>query len=295
MSGGAPRSLPYVVLVVALVAVSNGAILARLADAPAIAIAAWRVGLALLVVLPLAAMAPQSAPAGTRGRWLAIGAGVLLAVHFMTWIASLGYTRIARSVLFVCMAPVWVALLEFALGRGRPGRVTLLALALTLGGAGVVSGSADGGGGDGGRALRGDLLAASGGLALAGYFLLSQSAQRTLPFRSYLATAYGSAAGVLWLTVLVTGTAATGFSSRTWWALAGMAAVSQVVGHSGYNWALRQVGPQFVSIVSVGEPVLASLLAWWLLGEPVDGRTAAGGGLVLCGIALATVASGPRR
>ena len=66
-----------------------------------------------------------------------------------------------------------------------------------------------------------------------------------------------------------------------------MALVSQLVGHSGYNWSLRHLNPLFVAVVSVGEPVLASLLGWWLLGEALDARTVAGGALVLVGIALA--------
>lgn len=285
----ARRAAPYLVLAIALAAVSNGAIFARLAAAPSLAIAAWRVGLAFLVVLPVACASPRAGAIDRRGAALAVGAGALLALHFATWIASLGHTTIARSVLFVCTSPVWVALLQFLAGRGLPSRTTLAALALSVAGAGVVSG---GSGGEG--AWFGDALALAGGLAMAGYFLLSRTSQATLPFRSYLAVAYGAAAALLWIAVLATGTQATGFDARTWWALGAMAAVSQLIGHSGYNWSLRHLNPLFVAVVSVGEPVLASILGWWLLGEAVDGRTALGGALVLAGIALATLAARPR-
>ena len=73
-----------------------------------------------------------------------------------------------------------------------------------------------------------------------------------------------------------------------------MAAISQLIGHSGYNWSLRHLDPLFVAVVSVGEPVLASLLGWWLIGEALDWRTGAGGLLILGGIALATLAARPR-
>ena len=288
--GAARRAAPYLVLALALLAVSNGAIFARLAAAPPLAIAAWRVGLALLVVLPLAFTGPRDAAFDRRGVALAAGAGALLALHFATWIASLGHTTIARSVLFVCTAPIWVALLQFLAGRGVPSRATLAALLLAVAGAGVVSGAGHGGEG----ALRGDLLALAGGVAMAGYFLLSREAQATLSFRAYLGIAYGVAAATLWAAVWATGVQAGGYDGRTWWALAGMAAVSQLIGHSGYNWSLRHLNPLFVAVVSVGEPVLASMLGWWLLGEAVDGRTAIGGALVLAGIALATLASRPR-
>ena len=69
--------------------------------------------------------------------------------------------------------------------------------------------------------------------------------------------------------------------------LGALALVSQLVGHGGYNWSLRHLQPAFVSVTLTGEPVLATLLAWWLLGEPVTARIALGGVLVLGGIVVA--------
>lgn len=274
---------------VALLAVSGGAIFARLADAPPLAIAAWRVGLALLVVLPFAATSLGSGAGTLRARALAAAAGLLLAAHFAAWIASLEHTSVARSVLFVCTSPIWVALIEFLSGRRVPARATLLALVLAVSGAAIVSGGGQGGS----AALRGDLLALAGGVAMAGYFLLSREAQAGLPFRTYLATAYGVAAAALWIAVWAAGVQAAGYDARTWWALGGMAAVSQLIGHSGYNWSLRHLPPLFVAVVSVGEPVIASVLAWWLLGEALDWRTGAGGLLVLLAIASAAAVQPP--
>ena len=51
-----PRGLPFVVLGVGLLAISFGAILVRYAQAdaiPSLAVAAWRLGLAALLVTPL--------------------------------------------------------------------------------------------------------------------------------------------------------------------------------------------------------------------------------------------------
>jgi drug/metabolite transporter (DMT)-like permease len=288
-AGEPVRAAPYFVLGIALLAVSGGAIFARLADAPPLAIAAWRVGLALLVVMPFAASAIVNAAGSLRARACAAAAGVLLAAHFATWIASLEFTSVARSVLFVSTSPLWVAVIEFIAGRGAPARATLVALVFAVAGAAVVS--AGGHGGD--AALRGDLLALAGGAAMAGYFLFSRAAQASLPFRAYLGIAYGVAAAVLWIAVVVGDVPSWGFDARTWWALAGMAAVSQLIGHSGYNWSLRHLSPLFVAVVSVGEPVLASMLAWWILDEALDWHTASGGILVLAAIGFATL--GARR
>jgi len=284
------RLAPFLVLAIALVAVSHGAIFARLADAAPFAIAAWRVGLACLVVVPFALLSPGDGRFAPRPVLLAAGAGALLALHFATWIASLDFTTIARSVLLVSTAPIWVALIQFALERRLPSRATLLALGFATAGAFVVGSSGLRASG----ALTGDLLAIAGAIAMAGYLLLSRAAQQSLPFRGYLGIAYGSAAAWLWLAVAVTGTTATGFDATTWWAFAGMAVVSQLIGHSGYNWSLRHLDPLFVAVALVGEPVLAACLGWWLLGEPVDWRTGAGGLLILAGIAVGARAARER-
>jgi len=281
---------PILVLAIALAAVSFGSIFARLADAAPLAIAAWRMGLAALVVIPVALAGGSGVDRmDPRHAALAAAAGLFLALHFATWIASLDHTTIARSVLLVSTAPIWVAILQFVSGRGAPPLRIVLALLLAV--AGVVTASA---GHDWrGGMLTGDLLAVAGAIAMASYLLLSQRAQSRLSFRRYLAIAYGSAAAALWLAVAITDTTAGGFNAATWWALAGMAAISQLIGHSGSNWALRHVSPLFVAVVLVGEPVLASLLAWWLLGEGLDWQTGAGGLLILTGILLGASAAGP--
>ena len=282
------RAAPFLVLAVALAAVSFGSIFARLADAAPLAIAAWRMGLAALVVIPVALVGESaSARLELQPASLAAAAGLFLALHFATWIASLDYTSIARSVLLVSTAPIWVAIFQFVSGRGVPALRTVLALLFAVCGVAV----ANIGRGTGGALLTGDLLAIAGAIAMAAYLLLSQKAQSSLTFRRYLALAYGAAAALLWLAVTMTGTAAGGYSATTWWAFAGMAAISQLIGHSGYNWSLRHLDPLYVAVALVGEPVIASVLGWWLLGEGLDWQTAVGGLLILTGILLGASAA----
>lgn len=276
--------LPLVGLAVALTSVSFGSIFVRLAAAPALAIALWRMTLASAVVVPVAALAGprQGAPFG-RAALLAAGAGTLLALHFAAWISSLEHTTVAISVLLVNTSPVWVALLGWATLGLRPTRRTWFAIGLAISGGAVI---AAGGTGDPG-ALLGYGLAVVGAVAMAGYLLLAREAQRDLPYLRYVAVAFGTAATALWIAVLASGTTWYGFSAPTWYALAAMALVSQLIGHGGYNWSLRHLQPGFVSVTLTGEPVLAAGLAWWLLGEPLTGRILIGGALVLGAIVVA--------
>ena len=284
MRGPSGRVLPYAVLAAALVGVSFGSIFVRLAAAPALAIALWRMTLASAVVLP-AALASGGIRPATSGRAMALAAaaGGLLALHFGSWMTSLLFTSVANSVLLVNTAPIFVALLSWISGRDCPTSRTWAAVVLATAGAAVITS----GGPSDATSLIGNLLAVGGALAMAGYLLLAREAQRVLAYLPYVAVAYGTAAVVLWAAVLISGTQWHSFPPQTWAVLATMAVVSQLVGHGGYNWSLRHLQAAFVSIALTGEPVLASLLAWWLLDEPIGARTALGGVLVLSGIVVA--------
>jgi drug/metabolite transporter (DMT)-like permease len=78
-----------------------------------------------------------------------------------------------------------------------------------------------------------------------------------------------------------------GFSIGTWGALAGIALVSQVIGHSGYNWSLRHLRPDFVAVTLLAEPIVASVLGLLLFHEAIPAATLAGGVIILGAIAMA--------
>ena len=104
---------PYFALVSGVLAVSTGAIFARLADAPPLVIAAYRVGLASAVLIPLAwwKAGDEIKRLSRSDTILALLAGLFLALHFATWISSLFYTSVANSVVLVNTNPLWVGIL----------------------------------------------------------------------------------------------------------------------------------------------------------------------------------------
>ena len=110
-----PRWMPFVVLGIGLLAISFGAIFARFAQGyglPSLAVATLRLGLAALIVTPLAWwQSRHSLRTLTRSQlMLAAGAGFFLALHFATWISSLEYTSVASSTALVTTNPIWIGL-----------------------------------------------------------------------------------------------------------------------------------------------------------------------------------------
>src|SRR5207302_9074515 len=106
---------PLLVLLVAVLATTYAGPIVRFATAPALAIAFWRLALVLPVTGVLAAQEGTAASAGgqhaaplRRGTpMLMTLAGLLLAVHFWSWIASLRYTAVASSVVLVSLKSVF--------------------------------------------------------------------------------------------------------------------------------------------------------------------------------------------
>jgi len=274
-------------LVIGVVAVSSAAILVRVADAPALALALWRSGLGALALAPFA-VRTGVVPRG-RQRWLLVASGALLAIHFTLWFVSLDMTTVAASSVLVAMSPVVVGLGSAVLLHEPPARMTWAGLCLATAGAVVVAG-ADLAAVAGTRALVGDGLAFAAAVAAAGYLLLGRHARRTLPVTVYATWTYGTAAVLLLAACVMTGTG-TGvgtYDGTTWLAIAGLVVGPQLLGHTVFNLVLARVSATVVAVVIIAEPVGASVLAALLLHELPSGLFWVGAPLILSGVLLAS-------
>lgn len=280
-----PQVHPYLVMTLGIAAVSTGAIFARLADANPIVIAAYRVGIAAVLLLPLAVWKARheirSASVGTLA--VALLSGCFLALHFATWISSLSFTSVANSVVLVNTNPLWVALLTPLVTRETIGRRARISIGLSVMG-GIIIGIGDFHTDP--KTLMGDGLAVAGSICAAVYLLLGRRIRARFSLIGYIFVCYGSAALVLWGMVAAWRLPVWGFSPGTWGAFFGMALFSQLVGHSSYNWALKWVSASAVAVSLLGEPIGASILAYFLFGEGLDGFKWVGGALILSGIYL---------
>jgi drug/metabolite transporter (DMT)-like permease len=215
---------------------------------------------------------------------------VFLAAHFALWNASLGLTSVAAATTLVSSAPLFVGVGSRFLGEA-PGRRDWAGIALATAGAVVIAAGDAAGLGDGAHAVLGDVLAFAGALALAGYLLLGRVARRRLPVSTYAASVYGVAAAVLLPACLLTGSSLGGYQATAWLALAGVVAGPQLLGHTVFNGLLASVSASVVAVVMLLEPVIATVLAWWLFDEVPGPSLWAGAPMVLAGVWLATTGS----
>lgn len=287
-----PRWLPFVVLGIGLAAISFGAILARFAQGggvPSLVVAAVRLGLAALIVTPIALLHSRPALARLTGRQmgLALAAGACLALHFATWITSLEYTSVASSTALVTTNPLWIGLASFVLFGERPGRAMVGGIALSLAGSLCIFWSDSAHAAAGAQPLLGNLLALVGSWCFSAYLLIGRRLRAGLPLPAYIWLAYGVAALFLVAGTQVAGQAFSGYPLAAWLALCGLAIGPQLLGHTAYNWSLRHVSATFVAVVTLGEPVGSALLAFLFFGEGFTPLQFAGFALLLAGIYLA--------
>jgi len=279
-------------LLVALTAVSTSGPLMAACAAPALAIAFWRNALASLLLTPTVLLRRRAElrALDRRERRLALLAGLLLALHFGTWIPALTYTSVASATALVATQPVWSALI----GRLRGERVApqvWLGIGIAIAGALLLTGA------DlqvSGRALLGDGLAAAGGLFAAGYMTAGSEVRRSVSTTTYTALCYSTTA-LLMLAVCVVGRQPlSGYGATTWLQLIALTAGAQLLGHSLFNVVLRTTSPTVVSLSVLFEiPGAALIAALFVAGQHVPLLAVPAAVLLVCGVAL-VIRSGTR-
>jgi drug/metabolite transporter (DMT)-like permease len=273
-----------------IVAISSAATIVRMAQAqgvPSLSIAAWRLVIASAVLLPYAWLTHRDELRGvSRREWgLLAAAGVTLGLHFATWIASLGLTSVASSVVLVSMGPLFVALGSWLFLHERPSRATFLGILLAAVGSVAISWGDLGRGQD---KLAGDLLALAGGVLMAAYLMIGRKVRARRSLAVYIAVVYGAAMVTMLAIVAVARQPMLGFRLPAYGWLLALGLFPQLVGHSTLNWALRHLSATFVAIITLAEPIGSGILAFLLLGEDVILSTLVGGILILTGIYIAS-------
>ena len=275
-------------LLIGGVAIAGSPIFVRLSEVGPMATAFWRVALALI---PLLAWSWLGKDAGADRRpehmsdyALLVLPGVFLAIDLGAWHLSLTMTSVANATLLANLAPVFVTLASWALFRSPVSRIFMAGLVMAVAGVVVLKG---GPGALGGGDLAGDGIAVVAAMFYAGYILaIGQLRSRFSTNRIMIWSTASAAFCMLPMALLAEPTLLppTGFG---WAMLFGLAFVSHAGGQVAITYALAYLAPAFSSLTLLVQPVVAAVLAWILLSEPVGIMQAAGGTIVLIGILIA--------
>lgn len=281
-----PTFARWVGLPLGVAAISTSGVLIRLTTAPPLLTAGVRMVAtsAILLIVALIRHRDELRRLDSATLRLMVGAGILLGVHFALWTNALFWTSVASAVLLVDTHPVAVALAARFFLREVTPRQVWLGIGLTLGGSLLVAA------GDlefGGRALVGDLMAASSAGMFAGYLVIGRHVRQGLSLPVYTGVVYGVATLVLLAMIAAMGVPLTSATERDLvvWGL--LVLFPTLGGHTVLNWALRHVPAAVVGVSLLAEPVLTTTWAWLVLGEAPPLTAVVGGAVILTGLYLA--------
>jgi drug/metabolite transporter (DMT)-like permease len=220
-----------------------------------------------------------------KQRGLAAASGLCLALHLVTWFASLRYTSIASSVVLVTTQPIFVVIGSWLFFREKVSRKAMMGGGLSLLGSFIIGAS------DfqiGREAFFGDLLALTAAILVSGYLLIGRRLRGGVALPVYTFYTYGSSAIVLIIASLAAGTPFAPYGTQDWIIFCALAIVCTVIGHTIFNWVLRYVQASVVSVSVLGEPLGAILWASVFLHEYPTLRQSIGACCIFGGLFIFT-------
>ncbi len=270
LTDGRPFAL-YPLLLVGLSSFALSPILIRYAtDVPALSLAVWRTIFSVLMLAPFAvgSIGSEIRKFTSRDIRLIIVAGVLLALHFVTWITSLYHTSVASASVLVSLSPIFLAVLGVFVLKETLGRPTVIAIGLAVGGT-ILIGAGDLGSVSPTAAnpILGNSLATIAAFFVSCYLLIGRVMRQKASWLAYVFCLYSVVAVVVLVVALIAGTPLLGFEPRIYFLCALMALGPQIIGHGSFNYALKFMPAALLGLLSLTEPVGGSVLAYFLFDE----------------------------
>jgi drug/metabolite transporter (DMT)-like permease len=219
---------------------------------------------------------------GRRQLAIGLGLGAVYALQAGLYFAALDRLDASLLALLLYTYPAWVTLAAFGIGRERPTRRRIVALALSSAGLVVVLAGAGGGGVD----ALGVALALGAAFAYTGYILVSDGSEVVNAPFLLSALVCGGATAIFALAGVVGGAVDTGFEAEGWLWLGLIALVSTVLPISTFFAGLARVGPSTASILSTLEPVVTVTLAYLAFSERLTLPQLGGAALVVAAAAM---------
>jgi len=280
-----PAVNPYLVIAFGVFSVSTSAVLVKLAEAPAGVIAFYRLFFSVLLMLPVVLTRNLKDIGGfsLKDLFLSAVSGIFLAFHFILWFESLNYTSVASSTVLVTLQPLFSFAGTYLLYKERITFRTIVSGMVAIFGSILISW------GDfniSREALFGDVLALIACALITGYLLFGQSVRKRVSLFPYTFVVYSISSVTLWIYVWANGQSFYPYRPQDWIYFLLLAVFPTLLGHTLFNWSLKWVSTNVISMAILFEPVGAALLAFFILGETLKWTQIIGGLIVLSGLFL---------
>ncbi|KZZ83272.1 MULTISPECIES: DMT family transporter [Bacillaceae] len=279
------KTYAYIALFIGVLSVSASAVMVKLTTTPPPVTAFYRMFFSVLLMMPFFLLARGSGiKEMTNKDWLYISmAGIFLAFHFILWFESLELTSVASSVVLVTLQPLFAFAGTYLLFGERVTRQAVWSAAIAIIGSLIISW------GDlqiSGWALAGDLLALTACFMVTAYLLFGQEVRKRHSLILHTTLVYGISAATLLLYCLVFSYSLDpGSGENLMWLLL-LAIFPNLLGHSLFNWALKWISTNTISVAILFEPAGAIILAYYVLNEQIMLTQAIGSAVIFAGILI---------
>lgn len=276
---------PYIPIAIGVIAVSLSAIFVKLADADAGVIAFYRMLFSVLIMSPVFfwKYTSEIKLLSKRDWTFSLVAGIFLAFHFILWFESLNYTSVASSTVLVTLQPLFAFAGTYFFFKERLSVKTILSGLIAIGGSVLISW------GDfkiSGAALYGDMLALIACALVTAYLLFGQDVRKRLSLVTYTFVVYGVSTITLFFYIVIKGESFGPYPANDWMWFLLLAIVPNLLGHTLFNWSLKYVSTNVISIAILFEPIGAAILAFFVFNEYLIATQVIGGFIVIAGILL---------
>ncbi len=280
-----PSIHPYIPIMIGVISVALSAIFVKLATADAGVIAFYRMLFSVLLMLPIFFYRYRNEVLWLQRKdWLySTIAGIFLAFHFIFWFESLNYTSVASSTVLVTLQPLFAFVGTYFFFKEKLSLKTILSAVIAICGSVIISW------GDfklSGTAFFGDILALIGCALITAYLLFGQDVRKRLSLITYTFIVYSISTITLFFYVLLKGESFGPYEGSDWFWFFMLALIPNLLGHTLFNWSLKWVSTNVISIAILFEPVGASVLAYYIFHETLSATQIAGGLIVIGGILL---------
>ncbi len=267
-----------------LLTIGFSPILIRFAAVPGTVAAFYRMAIGLLALTPIFLLSLRGKPTFPKQEIrIAILGGLLFAIDLSFWATGVMLSGATNPTLLANTAPIWVGIGAMLLFREKLPPAFWTGLVISLVGATLVLGF------DALQALElglGTFLGLISGVFYGSYFLVTQRGRRTLSALAYFWFSGASATVLLLVINLMLNQPLFGYSLQSYASLLALGVLGQGLGWMAITYAQGHLPATLVAPTLLGQPVVAAILAFPLLGESLAWVEIFGGLIVLTGIYL---------
>jgi len=276
-----------ILLLIALLSVSISPIVAKmLVNVPAVSISFWRMFIGSLALWIFSIFFNQGRFEDKNNFFRTILSGILLGIHFVLFFQAIKLTYIANATFLGTLAPLFTLIFEIIFLKRKFKIQFIISLIIAFSGAILILSK------DFNLSTQftyGNIMAILCSIVLAVSFMIAEKVRQAEKTVVYTRTLYLSASITLLFIAFFQDAEMIRFTYIDYFGLIILGLIPTLIGHNSFYYAVKYISPTIVSAFPIGEPILASILAYFIFSEVVGLNIIFGGILTFSGLIFLSI------